>query len=237
MGEKEEERSQDFLLGGVEGVLCTGSELHTLAASLSPGSPMDGGSTQSHTLHLFLGLVFGGVTNNLFSGVSELHGGESGRDGSGEAGLERERCSLLLRATTGQSNWARHVVTGRTSLRDNRLSPLVSRGLGGGEAAEQSCFFQEAIQWRRFQRWEGIWGRGMKVNGARLTQRDREPVGDGDGCSVLRALWGEGPVQHSSLPAMCVAQSRSPANLAEFGGWGPPGVGLLQGLLAVMGLG
>lgn len=27
-GEKEEERSQDFLLDGVEGVLCTGSELH-----------------------------------------------------------------------------------------------------------------------------------------------------------------------------------------------------------------
>ena len=98
MGEKEEERSQDFLLGGVEGVLCTGSELHPLAGSLSPGAPKDGSSTQSHALHLFLGLVFGGVT--------ELHGGESGWDESGEAGLEKERCSLLLRATTGQSNWA-----------------------------------------------------------------------------------------------------------------------------------
>ena len=77
----------------------------------------------------------------------------------------------------------------------------------------------------------------MKVNGPRLTWRDREPVGDGDGCSVSRVLCGEAPVQHSSLPPMCVTQSRSPANLAEFGGWGPPGVGLLQGLLAVMGLG
>ena len=106
MGEKEEERSQDVLLGGVEGVLCTGSELHPLAGSLSPGAPKDGSSTQSHALHLFLGLVFGGVTNNLFGGVTELHGGESGWDESGEAGLEKERCSLLLRATTGQSNWA-----------------------------------------------------------------------------------------------------------------------------------
>lgn len=100
------------------GVSCT----LWLGLSLS-GAPMNGGSTQSHALHLFLGLVLGGVTYNLFSGVSELHGGERGRDGSGEAGLERERCSLLLRATTGQSNWARHAVTGGTSIRDNRLSP------------------------------------------------------------------------------------------------------------------
>lgn len=112
MGEKEEERSQDFLLDGVEGVLCTGSELHPLAGSLSPGAPMDGSSTQSHALHLFLGLVFGGVSNSLFGGVAELRGGESGRDGSGEAGLGKARCSLLPRATTGQSNWARHAVTG-----------------------------------------------------------------------------------------------------------------------------
>lgn len=74
----------------------------------------------------------------------------------------------------------------------------------------QSCFLQEAIEWRRFQRWEGAWGCGMKVNGPRLTQRDRDPVGDGDNCFVLRALRGEAPVQQSSLSPMCVAQSRSP---------------------------
>lgn len=34
-----------------------------------------------------------------------------------------ERCSLLLRATTGQSSWARHAVTGGTSIRVHRLSP------------------------------------------------------------------------------------------------------------------
>lgn len=50
----------------------------------------------------------------------------------------------------------------------------------------------------------------MKVNGPRLMQRDRESMGDGDGCSVSRVLWGEAPVQRSSLPLMCVAQSRSP---------------------------
>lgn len=86
----------------------------------------------------------------------------------------------------------------------------MSRGLGRGEAAEQRCFLQEATQWRRFQRWERTWGRGMKVNGPRLMQRDRESMGDGDGCSVSRVLWGEAPVQRSSLPLMCVAQSRSP---------------------------
>ena len=62
------------------GVSCT----LWLGLSLS-GAPMNGGSTQSHALHLFLGLVLGGVTYNLFSGVSELHGGERGWDGSGEA--------------------------------------------------------------------------------------------------------------------------------------------------------
>lgn len=68
-----------------------GSELHFVTGSLSlflcGGSPTDGGSTQSHTPHLVLGLVFGGSANSLFSGVSEICGGEGEGDGPGRAGM------------------------------------------------------------------------------------------------------------------------------------------------------
>lgn len=174
---------------------------------------MDGGSTQSHALHLVLGLVFGGGTDNLFRDLVFLSYMEvrvDGMDLGKQVWRKVERCSLLLRATAGQSSRARHAATRGTKIRVQRLSPWVFRGLGGGEAAVQSCFLQEAIEWRRFRRWEGAWGCGMKVNGPRLTQRDRDPVGDGDSCFVFRALRGEAAVQQSSLSPMCVAQSRSP---------------------------
>ena len=47
------------------GVSCT-LWLGVLWMEGGPGGPMDGGSTQSHALHLVLGLVFGGGTDNLF---------------------------------------------------------------------------------------------------------------------------------------------------------------------------
>ena len=95
---------------------------------------MDGGSTQSHALHLVLGLVFGGGTDNLFRDLVFLSYMEvrvDGMDLGKQVWRKVERCSLLLRATAGQSSQARHAATRGTKIRVQRLSPWVSTGLEG----------------------------------------------------------------------------------------------------------
>ena len=59
-----------------------------LSLSLSvQGSPIDGGSTRVTPLILSWVWSSGGGTNSLFSGVSEICGGEGEGDGSGRAGM------------------------------------------------------------------------------------------------------------------------------------------------------